>query len=107
MKEQIICEIVETAFKARFGNVKIIRSTYGPGFGHYDDPMVDVKVIYGGKAEQLDRAGIVDVRSEIISKVQADSAEGPGFPFVHSIAKSDIGRRDPADCLMQGEIKCL
>ena len=96
MKEQVIYEIVETAFKARFGNVKIIRSTYGTGSDHYDDSMVDVKVIYDGKAEQLDGAGIVNVRSEITTKVQPDSAEDPGFPFAHFIAKSGIGRRDPA-----------
>ena len=96
MKEQAIRQIVETAFKARFGNVEIVRVNVRPGFDHYDDPMVDVKVIYDGKAEQLDGAGIVDVRSEIISRVQADPVEDPGFPFIHFIAKSDIGRRDPA-----------
>ena len=98
MDEQAIREIVEAAFKTEFKDVEILRINVRPGFDHDDDPIVDVNIIYDGKVEQLGGAGIVRVRSEIISKVRDrdDPARDPAFPLVHFIAKSDIGKRDPA-----------
>ena len=96
MNEQQIREIAKAAFEARFGDVKIVRVNIGPGFDIDDDPMVEVKIIYEGKYEQLNPAGLIRVQSEIISKMRADPAQDPGFPVVRFIAKSDIGRQDPA-----------
>ena len=67
-----------------------------PGLDHYYDPKGDVKIIYDSKVEQSDSAGLLNVQSEIIDKVQADPVQDPGFPVLSFIAKSDIGRRDPA-----------
>ena len=58
--------------------------------------MVDVKIICDGTVEQLIGPDILRVRSEIVEKVWRDAEDSPGWPYVHFIAKSDIGRRDPA-----------
>ena len=68
MNEQNIREIAETAFKARFGEVKVVRVNVRPRFDHDDDPVVDVNIIYDGKYEQLNPAGLLRVRSEVVSK---------------------------------------
>ena len=94
MNEQQVREIAETAFKTRFGDIEVVSVNVKPGFDHYDDPVVDVKIIYDGKVEQLGGAGILDVQSEIFSKVWREVEDSPGFPLIHFIAKSDIGRRD-------------
>ena len=52
--------------------------------------------IYDGKDKQVNGGGLLDVRTEIVSKVWRDVEDSPGWPYVHFIAKSDIGRRDPA-----------
>ena len=96
MSAEKIRGIVETVFKARFGDVPIVRIDVKPGFDDYDDPVVDINVIYDGKVDQLDGAGIARVRSEIVSETQAGPVRDYGFPFVHFIARSDIGTRDPA-----------
>ena len=43
-------QIAEAAFKARFGDIDIVRINAKPGFDHDDDPMPDVKIIYDGEA---------------------------------------------------------
>ena len=97
MNEQQVGEIAETAFRARFGNVKIVRINVRRGFDYdEDDPMVDVNIIYDGKYEQLNAGDLLDVRTEIVSKVWREAEDSPGFPLIHFIAKSDLGRRDPA-----------
>ena len=97
MNEQQIREIAETAFKRHFGDVKLFRVNVRPGFGFEDDsPVVDVTIIYDGKYEQLNGAGMVRVQSEIVDKVWRSADDSPGFPMLHFIAKSDLGRRDPA-----------
>ena len=96
MNEQQIREIAETAFKRYFGDVKIVRVNVWPGFDHYDDPKVDVKIIYDGKYEQLKGMGPLRVHSEIVDKAWREVEDDLGFPCVHFIAKSDLGRRDPA-----------
>ena len=97
MDEQQVREIAEAAFKAHFGAVRVVRVNVRRGFDYdEDDPMVDVNIIYDGKYEQLSGQGLLGVQSEIISKVWWDVEDSLGFPLVHFIAKSDIGRRDPA-----------
>ena len=96
MNDQQIREIAEAAFRVRFGDVKIVRVNIRRGFDHEDDPVVDVSIIYDGMYEQLKGGGLMDVRSEIIDKVWRDAKDSPGWPHVHFIPKSEIGRRDSA-----------
>ena len=96
MNNQQVRDIAEAAFKACFGDIDIVSVNVKPGFDHYDDPLVDVKIIYDGTVEQLGGEGILRVQSEIFSKVWWDAEDSPGWPYIHFIAKSDIGLRDPA-----------
>ena len=96
MNEQQVREIAETAFKARFDNIEVVSVNVKPGFDHYDDPLVNVKIIYDGTVEQLGGEGMLRVLSEIIEKVWEEAEDSPVWPQVHFIAKSDIERRDPA-----------
>lgn len=96
MNEQQVGTIAKAAFGAQFGDVEIVCVNVRPGFDHEEDPMVDVNIIYDGKYEQLNGGGLLDVRREIVDKVWREAEESPGYPYVHFIAKSDIGRRDPA-----------
>ena len=95
MNHQQVREIAEAAFKAHFGHIHIVSINVKPGLDHYDDPLVDVNIIYDAKVEELLRGDTMEVRSEIIDKVW-EAEDSPGWPQVHFIAKSDIGRRDPA-----------
>ena len=45
---------------------------------------------------QLIGPDLLRVRSEIVDKVWREAEDSPVWPQVHFIAKSDIGRRDPA-----------
>ena len=96
MNEQQVREIAAAAFKARFGDIEVVSVNVKPGFDHYDDPLVNVKIIYDGTVEQLGGEGILHVLSEIVEKVWEEAEDSPVWPQVHFIAKSDIGRRDPA-----------
>ena len=96
MNEQEMREIVETAFKARFGDVELVCINVKPGVDFDGDPMVDINIIYDGKVEQLDGEGILRVNHEVDTKFDADSKAYPGWPLLHYIAKSDIGNLDPA-----------
>ena len=96
MNEQQVREIAETAFKARFDNIEVVSVNVKPGFDHYDDPLVNVKIIYDGTVEQLGGEGMLRMLSEIIEKVWEEAEDRPVWPQVHFIAKSDIGRHDPA-----------
>ena len=96
MNPQQVRDIAEAAFKARFGDVGIISINVKPGFDHYDDPLVDVKIIYDAAYEDLSTEGTMSVQSEIIDRVWRESEDVPVWPQVHFIAKSDVGRRDPA-----------
>ena len=53
MNHERVREIAEAAFKARFSDIDVVSINVKPGFDHYDDPVVDVKIIYGGDVEQL------------------------------------------------------
>ena len=68
-----------------------------PGYGFEDDsPVVDVAIICDGKHEQLNGAGLLHVESEITSKVWYGREDSPGWPLVHFLPESSLGRRDPA-----------
>ncbi len=94
MNNQQVREIAEAAFKARFGDIDIVNVNVKPGFDHYDDPLVDVRIIYDAAFEDLSAEGTMSVRSEIFSKVWWDAEDSPGWPYVHFIAKSDIEEED-------------
>ena len=96
MNEQLICEIAKTAFKACFSDVEVVRVNVRPRLDHDEDPVVDVSIIYDGRYEQLNGAGLLRVQSEIVSKAWREVEDDLGFPLVHFIAKSTLGRRDPA-----------
>ena len=96
MTEQEMREIVEAAFKARFGDVKLICINIKPSVDYEGDHVVDIKIIYDGKVEQLDGEGLVRMNHEVNTKFDADFEKPPGWPLLHFIAKSDIGKRDPA-----------
>ena len=96
MDEQKIREIAEEAFKRHFRNVEIVRINVKPGLGIDDEPIVDIKIIYKGKYEQLNPAGLLRVNDDVHSGLDADPEQYPGWPLLHFISKSDIGRRDPA-----------
>lgn len=85
------------AFRVRFGDVKAVCVNVKPGFDHCEDPMLDVKIIYDGEFKQLNAVGILRAQSEIADKVWWNNEEDSlGWPYVHFIAKSDIGWRDLA-----------
>ena len=69
MDNQQVREIAEAAFKVRFSDVGIVSINVKPGFDHYDDPMLDVKIIYDAAFEDLRTEGTMRVRSEIVRKV--------------------------------------
>ena len=92
MNNQQVREIAEPAFKARFGDIGIVGINIAPGFDHYNDPLVDVRIIYDAAFENLHTEATMKVRSEIIDKVWRDAADSPGWPRVHFIAKSDLER---------------
>ena len=96
MNAQRIREIAETAFKRHFGDVEIVQVNIEPGFDHDEDPVVDVTLIYDGKYEQLNGAGLLRVQSDIVSKAWRAVEDDLGFPCVHFLPKSSLGRRDPA-----------
>ena len=97
MNHQQVREIAEAAFKARFGDIGIVSINVKPGFDHYDDPLVEVKIIYDAAFEDLRTEGTMRVRSEIIDKVWREAEDSPVWPQVHFIAKSDLNEEeDPA-----------
>ena len=97
MNNQQVRKIARMAFRARFGDIDIVSINVEPGFDHYDDPMLDVKIIYDGEVEQLGGEGILDVLSEVVEKVWEEPEDSPGYPYIHFIAKSDLGdEEDPA-----------
>ena len=96
MNEQEMRKIVEAAFKARFGDVELVSINIRPSVDYDGDHVVDIILIYDGKVEQLNGEGIVRVKHEVHTKLDGDFGKPPGWPLLHFIAKSDIGKRDPA-----------
>ena len=96
MNEQEMREIVKAAFKARFGDVELVSINVKPSVDYEGDHVVDIKIIYDGKVEQLNGEGLLRVDHEVHTKIDGDFEKPPGLPILHYIAKSDIGKRDPA-----------
>ena len=96
MDEHELRDIAESAFKRHFGNVEIVRINVKPGFGCDDEPVVDINIIYEGPFEQLNGEGLLRVMSDVHSGMDARKGHDFGWPLLHFISKSDIGRRDPA-----------
>ena len=97
MDEQQIREVAEAAFHRYFDAIEVFRVNVRPGYGFEDDsPVVDVTIIYDGKYEQLNGAGLVDVQTEVVDKAWRAVEDDLGFPCVHFLPKSSLGRRDPA-----------
>ena len=100
MNEQQVREIVRRAFKARFGDIDIVSIDIEPGFDFYDEPKLEVRIVYDAEVERVigPDAGlnILKVRSEIVEKVWEEPENSPGWPYLHFIAKSDIDRRNSA-----------
>ena len=96
MNDQEVREIVEAAFHAHFDDMKVVRVNIRRGFDHEDDPVVDVTVIYDGKFEQLTGNRILNMRLDVNHKICRDAEDSPGWPLVHFMPKSSVGRRDPA-----------
>ena len=96
MNHQQVREIAAAAFKARFADIGIVSISVEPGFDHYDDPLVEVRIVYDAAYEDLRTESTMRVRSEIIGKVWRDAKDTPVWPQVHFIAKSDVEDKDPA-----------
>ena len=97
MNERQIREIAETAFRHHFGDVKIDDVNVKKGFDHDGDPVVDVTLlIYDGEYEKLNGAGLLRVQSDIVSKAWREVEDDLGFPCVHFLPISSLGRCDPA-----------
>ena len=94
MNEQQVREIARTVFNAYFGDIDVVCVNVKRGFDHCDDPMFEVTIIYDAEFEQLNAAGILNVRSEIVDKVWGDGKDSPVWPYVSMVAKSDIGAEE-------------
>lgn len=91
-----IAEIAKNAFRAHFSKLKLVRVNVKQRLDQYEEPVVDVKIIYEGKFKHLKGGGILQVQHDIVSKAWRDVDGDLGFPVVHFIAKSDLGRCDLA-----------
>ena len=96
MNEDQVREIAQKAFNASFGGIDVVCVNVNHGFDHCDDPMFEVTIIYDAEFEQLDAAGIQHVESEIVDKVWGEGKGSPVWPYIHLIAKSDLGECDLA-----------
>ena len=84
MNEQEVREIAEAAFKGKFPDVKLHRVNVWPDAGFEDDsPTVDMSIIYDGKYEQLNAAGLGDVILEVVDKAYYGVEDALGFPCLH------------------------
>ena len=90
MNEQQMREITEAAFKVCFGDIGIVGIDVNPAFDHYDDPLVEVRIIYDAACGDLDTKGKESVRSEIINKVWGGTEDSPCRSQVHFVARSDL-----------------
>ena len=97
MDHQQIREIAEAAFKAHFGHIGILSINVEPGIDFGDDfPVVEVRIIYDAKMEEVLNGHTMAVRREIMDNFWREEGNTAIWPQVHFIAKSDIGRQDPA-----------
>ena len=97
MNEEQVREIAQKAFATSFGDIDVVCVNVKRGFDHCDDPSFEVTIIYDAEFEQLNGAGILKVRSEIVDKVWGDGKDSPVWPYIHMIAMSDLEEEeDPA-----------
>ena len=97
MDEQQLREIAEAAFKRQFGDIEIVRINVRPGVGFEDDsPIVDVNIIYDDDSGRVTGRGLASARTELVDKTWREGKDDLGYPCVNYIAKSGLGRRDPA-----------
>ena len=100
MTEQQVRQIAEAAFKARFKDIDIVTIGVEPDFDIYDEPLLDVRIVYDAEVERVigPEAGngdsIVKVYSEIVEKVWVEPEDSRVWPQVHFISKSDYDRRE-------------
>ena len=100
MNEQQVRQIAEAAFKARFSDVDIVTIGVEPDFDIYDEPLLDVRIVYDAEVERLigpeggNGEGILKVRTEITRKVWYEQEDSPVWPQVHLISKSDYDLRE-------------
>jgi hypothetical protein len=92
--EATVRRIVNDALNdADFDEIEIVAVNVRPGKDHDGDPVVIVKVVYDGRAEDLDPKKTLGVLTTIAPKI-ADVREG-GFPVLSFVSKSDIGKLRP------------
>ena len=97
MDEQQMREIAEAAFKRQFGDINIVRINVRQGLDFEDDsPIVDVNIVYDDNDGEVTGRGLVSVRTEVVDKTWREGKDDLGYPYVHFIAKSGLGQRDPA-----------
>lgn len=90
INEAQIREIAESAFRAHFTGIDIVRVDVKPRLDHDGDPVVDVKFVCDGDYEQLTGERLLRVQHEIVSKAWQEVEKDIGFPIVNFIAKSDL-----------------
>ena len=96
MNVEQIRKIAESAFRAHFAEVDIVRIDVKPRLDHDGDNVVDVNFVCDGDYEQLKGGGLLRVQREIVSKAWRDVEDDLGFPIVHFFERSTLEYPDPA-----------
>ena len=100
MTEQQVRQIAEAAFKAHFKDIDVVTVEVEPGFDFYDDPLLDVRIVYDAEVERVvgpeggNGESLVKVLSEIVEKVWEEPEDSPVWPQVRFTSKSDYDRRE-------------
>lgn len=94
MNRQQLRAIAETVLKTQFSDVEVVRVDGKERLDHDEDPVVDAGIVYDGKYEQLNGAGLLQVQSDIISRAWQEVEDDIGFPVMHFYAESSIRRHD-------------
>ena len=75
MTEQQVRQIAEAAFKAQFSDIDIVTIGVEPDFDIYDEPLLDVRIVYDAEVERVigpeagNGGSLLKVISEIVEKV--------------------------------------
>ena len=97
MNEQQMREIAKAAFKRQFGDTEIVRINVRPEVCFVDySSVVDVNIIYDDESGRVTGRGLVSAQTELVDKTWREGRRALGYPCVNFIAKSGLGRRDPA-----------
>ncbi len=100
MTEQQARQIAEAAFKAHFSDVDIVTIGVEPDFDIYDEPLLDVRIVYDAEVERVvgpeggNGRSLVKVLSEIVDKLWYEAEDSRVWPHVHFISKSDYDLRE-------------